>query len=115
MEPHRKGLAFSIYEVPVSSIFYNGPSRPMNFYHHDAINEAMTGLWTHTSSSTFLNEAPERRGLALERNQLKSSSAMGLAHGQLRQYRTRESENIGAAGPAFWINGPTAPRTPSPR
>ena len=63
----------------------------MNFYHHDAINEAMTGLWTHTSSSTFLNEAPERRGLALERNQLKSSSAMGLAHGQLRQYRTRES------------------------
>ena len=50
-------VAFSIYEVPVSSSFYNGPSRPMNFYHHDAINEAMTGLWTHTFSPTFLNEA----------------------------------------------------------
>jgi len=29
----------------------------MNFYHHDAINEATTGLWTHTFSPTFLNEA----------------------------------------------------------
>jgi hypothetical protein len=46
LERHRRDLvAFSIYEVPVSSSFYNGPSLPMNFYHHDAINEAMTGLW----------------------------------------------------------------------
>jgi hypothetical protein len=82
-------VAFSICEVPVSSSFYNDPSRPMNFYHHDAINEAMTDA--HLFSDILERSRCERRGLALERNQLESSRAMGLAHGQPRQYRIRES------------------------
>jgi hypothetical protein len=60
----------------------------MNFYHHDAINEAMTGSWTHTFSPTFLNEARVNAAAGVG---TKSTRAMGLAHGQLRQYRIRES------------------------
>jgi hypothetical protein len=49
-------LAVSIYDVPVSSTSYNGPARSANLWHHDATNQAMTGLWDHTFSPTLLNE-----------------------------------------------------------
>lgn len=53
-----KDLAtFTIYWVPVDSTAYNGPVRAANLYHHSAINNAFTGLWTHTFSPTLLNEA----------------------------------------------------------
>ena len=50
-------VAFSAYDVPVSSTAYNGPVRPMNLYHHDAINQSGTVLWDHTFSPTLINEA----------------------------------------------------------
>jgi hypothetical protein len=49
-------LAFNIYYVPVSTTTFNNP-RPANIFYHNAINEAMTGLWTHTFSPTLINEA----------------------------------------------------------
>jgi hypothetical protein len=50
-------LAVSMYRVPISNTSFNGPSRPMNFFHHNAVNEAETFLWNHTFSPTLLNEA----------------------------------------------------------
>ncbi len=52
---NRDLLAFNIYYTPVNTTNYNG-ARPANLFHHNAINEAMTGLWTHTFSPTLLNE-----------------------------------------------------------
>jgi len=53
-------IAFSIYYVPTTSFSYNAYSsgvRPMNAFNHATINEALTGLWDHTFSSTLVNEA----------------------------------------------------------
>ena len=50
-------LAVSMYRVPISNTNFNGPNRPMNFFHHNATNEAETFLWNHTFSATLLNEA----------------------------------------------------------
>ncbi len=49
-------LAFNIYYTPVNNTSFNG-ARPANIFYHNAINEAMTGLWSHTFSPTLINEA----------------------------------------------------------
>jgi hypothetical protein len=49
-------VAFSIYNVPVSSTSINGSGREMNTFFHTVINEAFTGLWDHTFSPTLVNE-----------------------------------------------------------
>ena len=50
-------IAFAIYWVPYTSTFYNGGARAYNLFHHNQINEAMSGIWNHTFSPNFLNEA----------------------------------------------------------
>jgi hypothetical protein len=50
-------LSFAIYWVPTSSTDYNGTNRAYNLYHHSQINDAFAGIWNHTISPTFLNEA----------------------------------------------------------
>ncbi len=48
-------IAFAIYWVPQTSTFYNG-GRTYNFFHHDQINEALSGIWGHTFTPNLLNE-----------------------------------------------------------
>ena len=50
-------ISFAVYWVPVDQTFYNGPVRTYNLWHHSAINDAFAGIWNHTFSPTFLNEA----------------------------------------------------------
>ena len=50
-------LSFAIYWVPQGNIQYNGGARAYNLFHHDQINEALSGIWNHTFSASFLNEA----------------------------------------------------------
>ena len=50
-------VTFTIYWVPETTTDYNGTVRAANLYHHEAINDAFTGLWNHTFSPTLLNEA----------------------------------------------------------
>jgi hypothetical protein len=50
-------IGFSIYWVPQSASFLNGAARGYNFFHHSQINEAYSGIWNHTISPSFLNEA----------------------------------------------------------
>jgi hypothetical protein len=49
-------LGFTIYWVPQSTSFLNGPARQYNFFHHDQINEAYSLIWNRTISASFLNE-----------------------------------------------------------
>jgi len=49
-------IAGSIYWVPLSSTFFNGPVRPANLWNHTQTNNAFTALWDHTFSPTMLNE-----------------------------------------------------------
>jgi hypothetical protein len=50
-------IGFAIYWVPQSTNFLNGPAREYNYFHHTQINEAYSGIWNHTFSPNFLNEA----------------------------------------------------------
>jgi len=50
-------VAFAIYWVPQGRTSYNGGARAYNLFHHDQINQAMSVIWNHTFSPTFLNEA----------------------------------------------------------
>lgn len=50
-------LAFTIYWVPQGNTSYNGGARAYNLFNHDVINEALSGIWNHTFSPTWLNEA----------------------------------------------------------
>ncbi len=50
-------VAFSLYYIPQSSNFLNGPARAYNLFHHSQVNEAFTLIWNHIFSSSFLNEA----------------------------------------------------------
>jgi hypothetical protein len=49
--------SFAIYWVPTSKTDYSGTQRAYNLYHHSQINDAFAGIWNHTFSPTFLNEA----------------------------------------------------------
>ena len=50
-------VSFAIYWVPSSNTTYGGTQRAYNLYHHSQINNAFAGIWNHTFSPTFLNEA----------------------------------------------------------
>ena len=50
-------LSFAIYWQPQSQNSINGPARGYNVYHHNQINEALSVIYNHTFSPTFLNEA----------------------------------------------------------
>ena len=49
--------SFAIYWVPADHTFYNGPVRAYNLWHQSVINDAFSGIWNHTFSSSLLNEA----------------------------------------------------------
>ena len=50
-------LAFAIYWVPQGASSNNPNSRTYNVFHHDQINEALSVIWNHTFSPSWLNEA----------------------------------------------------------
>jgi hypothetical protein len=50
-------VSFAIYWVPVSSTYYNGPTRVANLWHHNQVNDAFSVIWNHTFSPSLLNEA----------------------------------------------------------
>jgi len=50
-------IAFSIYWVPNDSTFFNGPARGTNIWNSNRLNYSGLLLWSHTFSTTLLNEA----------------------------------------------------------
>jgi hypothetical protein len=50
-------VAANIYYVPVNNTDYNGPQRAANIFHHNAKNYSTGLMYSHTFSSSMLNEA----------------------------------------------------------
>jgi len=50
-------IAFSMFWVPQSSTFLNGPARAYDLFHHDQVNDSFSVIWDRTFSPTLLNEA----------------------------------------------------------
>lgn len=78
-------LSFAIYYVPVSKDNYNG-NRGYDIFHHDQINEALSGIWDRTFSSTFLNEA-RVNGASWRWNELNTNpqAPIGFPSGNIEQ------------------------------
>jgi hypothetical protein len=79
-------LSFAIYWVPSGSVFYNGGSRAYNLFHHDQINEALSVIWNHTFTPSFLNEA-RANAAGWRWNEIASNpqAPVGLAQAQVAQ------------------------------
>lgn len=110
-------LTGTIYWVPYSQTFYNGPVRPMNFWHHDAVNNAFTGLWNHVFNVNLLNEA-RANAAGWRWNEVNSNpqAPFGLPVGNINQIGSLNNPNgtgptlqpFGAPGPSIlnqWTYG----------
>lgn len=96
-------LTFSIYWVPVTSTFYNGPARAANLWHHSQVNDAFTLLWLHTFSPTLINQA---RGNAAgwRWNEMESNpqEPFGLPQDNIDGIGTASVGYFGAPGPSHY-------------
>ncbi|MDE1161852.1 MAG: carboxypeptidase-like regulatory domain-containing protein [Acidobacteriaceae bacterium] len=50
-------LAFTIYWVPQGDSTYTGGTRDYNYFVHNQVSQAMSTIWDHTFTPTFVNEA----------------------------------------------------------
>jgi len=89
-------IAFTIYWVPQSTNFLNGPARAYNLFHHSQINEAYSGIWNHTFSPTFLNEA-RFNGAGWHWNEITSNpqSPVGLPSDSIGQIGSINLQSFG--------------------
>ena len=102
----RDHASFAIYWVPVSTTNFNGPIRAYNLFHHDAINNAFAGIWNHTFSPSFLNEA-RANAAGWRWNEVNSNPQMpfGLPQAQIDQIGSIPSTGLitfGAPGPSVF-------------
>jgi hypothetical protein len=91
-------LSFAIYWVPQGSTFYNGGARAYNLFNHAQINQAMSVIYNHTFSPTFLNEA--RANVAGWRwNEISSNpqSPVGLPDDQVNQIGSININQFGSS------------------
>ncbi len=102
-------LTGTVYWVPTSTTDFNGPVRPMNFWHHDVINNAFTGLWNHTFNANLLNEA-RANAAGWRWNEVNSNpqAPFGLPTSQPLAIGSITPEYFGAPGPSIlnqWTYG----------
>jgi hypothetical protein len=92
----RDRLSFAIYWVPVSQTNLRGPAREYNLFHHSQINDAFSGIWNHTFSSTFLNEA-RMNAAGWRWNEVASNpqSPVGLPQDNIEQTGSVTVNNFG--------------------
>ena len=92
----RDRISFTIYYVPQSSSFLNGPARAYNFFHHTQINEAFSGIWNHTFSPTLVNEA-RVNGAGWRWNEVNSNpqSPVGLPSDSIGQIGSINPNSFG--------------------
>ena len=91
-------LAFTLYYVPQSSTFLNGPARQYNFFHHDQINEAYSIIWNRTFSPSMLNEF-RVNAAGWRWNEISSNpqSPVGLPQDTVDSIRCIDLKNFGGA------------------
>lgn len=98
----RDHLTFAIYWIPADNTDYNGPVRPYNLWHHSAINDAFSGIWNHTFSPTFLNEArANAAGWRWNEIATNPQAPFGLPNDSIGTLGSNVSlQNFGAPGPS---------------
>jgi hypothetical protein len=89
-------IGFTIYWVPQTSSFLNGAARDYNIFHHSQVNEAYSGIWNHTFSPSFLNEA-RFNGAGWHWNEVNSNpqSPVGLPSDSIGQIGSITPESFG--------------------
>ncbi len=94
---------FAIYWVPVNQTHFNGPTRKYNLFHHSAINDAFSGIWNHTFSPTFLNEA-RANAAGWRWNEIASNpqEPFGLPNDSVGGIGSITLQNFGAPGPSVF-------------
>lgn len=97
-------VSFTIYWVPLSTTDYNGTVRPMNLWHHSQVNDAFALIWTHTFSSSLLNQA-RANAAGYRWNEVTSNpqAPFGLPQDSIDGIGSINSSNIaffGAPGPS---------------
>jgi len=102
----RDHASFAIYWVPTSTTNFNGPVRAYNLFHHSQINNAFAGIWNHTFSPTFLNEA-RANAAGWRWNEVTSNpqAPFGLPQAQIDQIGSIPSTGLitfGAPGPSVF-------------
>lgn len=93
--------SFAIYWIPVDQTYFTGPVRSYNLWHHSAINDAISAIWNHTFSPSFLNEA-RANAAGWRWNEIASNpqEPFGLPGDQVGYLGSIQPEYFGAAGPS---------------
>ncbi|HEX4031084.1 MAG TPA: carboxypeptidase regulatory-like domain-containing protein [Terracidiphilus sp.] len=96
-------LTFAIYWIPADQTYYSGPVRPQNLWHHDVTNDAVSGIWNHTFSPNFLNEA-RANAAGWRYNEVASNpqAPFGLPTDSVQAIGSINLESFGAPGPAIY-------------
>ena len=96
-------LSFTIYWVPVTQTHLNGAARTYNLWHHSAVNDAFSGIWNHTFSPNFLNEA-RANAAGWRWNEITSNpqAPFGLPSDSVNAIGTITLQNFGAPGPSVF-------------
>ena len=110
-------LSSTIYWVPVSQTHLNGAAREYNLWHHSAVNDAFSGIWNHTFSPNFLNEA-RANAAGWRWNEISSNpqAPFGLPSDSVNaigtdspcrtsELRGRASLTSGLTATAMWLHG----------
>jgi hypothetical protein len=94
-------VSFTIYWVPISQTFYNGPTRAANFWHHSQINNAFSVIWNHTFTPTLLNEArANAAGWRWNEISTNPQAPFGLPQANLDDTGSANPNFFGAPGPS---------------
>jgi hypothetical protein len=93
--------SFAIYWVPITSNYYNGPTRSANFWHHSQVNDAFSVIWNHTFSPTLLNEA-RANAAGWRWNEILSNPQVpfGLPSDNFDDTGSANPQSLGAPGPS---------------
>ncbi len=93
-------LSFAIYWVPITATDYQGPARAANLWHHNQVNDAFSGIWIHTFSSSLLNQA-RANAAGYRWNEVASNpqEPFGLPQDNLASIGTAAPQYFGAPGP----------------
>jgi hypothetical protein len=98
---NRDHLTFTIYWVPLDTTHYNGPVRAYDLWHHSQINNAFAGIWNHTFSPNFLNEA-RANAAGWRWNEITSNpqAPFGLPQDSVGNIGSISLQTFGAPGPS---------------
>ncbi|MHB1023556.1 MAG: TonB-dependent receptor [Acidobacteriaceae bacterium] len=94
-------LSFALYWVPVTTTFYNGPTRSANLWHHSQVNDAFSLIWNHTFSPTLLNQArANAAGWRWNEVTTNSQAPFGLPQDNIGGIGGANPQFFGAPGPS---------------